>query len=130
MELFLRGRLGGLWPDRHSHAQRRTLGDRQRRTDHGFFLYYVICAVHSPLTPDERFQGKSWIGPFGDCMMEFDWAVGRVMAKLDLLGVTGNTWLIVTSDNSGVSAGEPGEDKSIVTASTQKCSCIRRKPWT
>ncbi len=35
-------------------------------------------------------------------MMEFDWAVGLVMAKLDELGLADNTLLIVTSDNGGL----------------------------
>jgi|GEM_PF-42802 len=68
-----------------------------------FFLYYATCQVHGPFTPQEQFQGKSGIGALGDFVMEFDWMVGRVMAKLDELGLTENTLLIVTSDNGGLS---------------------------
>ncbi len=102
----------GVWESRRpDHEIGATLADRvdafiQRHADRPFFLYYATCAVHSPLTPDDRFQGTSGIGPFGDFVMEFDWAVGRVMAKLDSLDLTNNTLLIVTSDNGGLSPGE------------------------
>ncbi len=84
-----------------------TLADRVdafigQHHDRPFFLYYATCAVHTPHTPDQRFLGKSGLGNFGDFVMEFDWAVGRVMARLDELGLTENTLLIVTSDNGGL----------------------------
>jgi arylsulfatase A-like enzyme len=36
--------------------------------------------------------------------MEFDWAVGRVMDRLDQLGLAENTLFMVTSDNGGLPA--------------------------
>lgn len=69
--------------------------------DRPFFLYYPTCAIHLPLKPDPRFVGKSGIGPRGDYVMEFDWAVGRIMETIERLGLANNTLLIVTSDNGG-----------------------------
>jgi arylsulfatase A len=102
----------GTWEYRRPYNQiGATLADKvdafiEKHADQPFFLYYATCSVHSPLTPDPQFVGKSGIGPFGDFVMEFDWAVGRVMAKLEELGLTDNTLLIVTSDNGGLSNRE------------------------
>ena len=76
----------GAWESRRPpHEIGATLADKvdafiERNADRPFFLYYTTGAVHSPLTPDARFQGKSGMGLFGDFVMEFEWAVGRVMA--------------------------------------------------
>ncbi len=75
----------------------------EQNAEKPFFLYYATCQVHEPFTPQEQFQGKSGIGALGDFVMEFDWMVGRVMAKLNELGLTENTLLIITSDNGGLS---------------------------
>jgi arylsulfatase A-like enzyme len=64
-----------------------------------FFLYYPATNVHVPHTPHPRFKGKSRVGAYGDSVVEFDWAVGEVMAELDRQGIADNTLLIVTSDN-------------------------------
>jgi arylsulfatase A len=99
------------WPKRRpGHEIGATLADRvdaflQTHADRPFFLYYATCTVHSPFTPDQRFEGKSGHGSFADFVMEFDWAVGRVMDKLDELGLAENTLLIVTSDNGGLPPG-------------------------
>lgn len=69
--------------------------------DEPFFMYYPTTGVHWPLTPNERFKGKSEVGVYGDFTVEFDWAVGEIMKTLDSLGIADNTLLIVTSDNGG-----------------------------
>lgn len=69
--------------------------------DKPFFLYYPTTNIHSPRTPNERFQGKSQAGVYGDFVVEFDWAVGEVSRTLDELGLAGNTLVAVTSDNGG-----------------------------
>ncbi|MDE0623771.1 MAG: arylsulfatase [Bryobacterales bacterium] len=71
------------------------------RRDVPFFLYYPTTNVHWPRTPNERFQGKSQAGLYGDFVVEFDWAVGEVTRELDELGLTDNTLVVLTSDNGG-----------------------------
>lgn len=66
-----------------------------------FFLYYPTTNIHFPLTPNERFQGNSDAGTYGDFILEFDWAVGEILHTLDELDLTRNTLLILTSDNGG-----------------------------
>ncbi|MEX2579553.1 MAG: sulfatase-like hydrolase/transferase [Verrucomicrobiales bacterium] len=70
--------------------------------DEPFFLYLPTCAIHTPHVPDPRFAGKSEVGAHGDCVMEFDWTVGEVMAALDRLGAAEDTLLVVASDNGGL----------------------------
>ncbi len=64
-----------------------------------FFMYYAATNIHFPVTPHERFQGKSNAGPYGDFIVEFDWAVGEILATLDRLNLADNTIVVVTSDN-------------------------------
>jgi arylsulfatase A len=42
------------------------------------------------------------MGPRGDCIVEFDWTVGQVIAVLERLGVADDTLVIVCSDNGPV----------------------------
>ena len=42
------------------------------------------------------------MGPRGDAIAQFDWAVGEVLATLDRLGLAKTTLVLVTSDNGPV----------------------------
>ncbi|MCH7226174.1 arylsulfatase [Haloferula sp. A504] len=64
-----------------------------------FFLYLPLTSPHTPITPSERFQGKSHLGPYGDFLMETDWVVGEVMTELDERKLAEDTLLIFTTDN-------------------------------
>ncbi len=67
-----------------------------------FFLYFATHDIHVPRVPNQRFVGKSGMGPRGDAILEFDWSVGEVLKTLDSLKLTDNTIVIVTSDNGPV----------------------------
>jgi len=73
----------------------------EQNKDGPFFLYLPTTNIHFPLTPNERFIGKSGIGKYGDFVAEFDWTVGQVLKTLDDLNMRENTLIIVTSDNGG-----------------------------
>lgn len=64
-----------------------------------FFLHFVPPMPHQPYVPAKQFQGKSGIGIYGDYIMEFDWAVGRIMNALERNKLLDNTIIIFTSDN-------------------------------
>ena len=64
-----------------------------------FFLVHSTQAVHLPSFPAEQFKGKTEAGPHGDFIFQFDAIVGRLLAKLDELGVAENTLVMVSSDN-------------------------------
>lgn len=64
-----------------------------------FFLFHSLQAVHLPSFPGKDFQGKTEAGPHGDFIFEFDHVLGQLLQKLETLGLTDNTLVIVTSDN-------------------------------
>jgi arylsulfatase A-like enzyme len=73
-----------------------------------FFLYLAFTSPHTPIVPTPQWQGKSGLGPYGDFVMETDWAVGQVLEALDRSGLAGNTMVVFTSDNGcSPAAGVP-----------------------
>lgn len=78
--------------------------ERQKENpkDKPFFLYFAAHEPHVPRVPHPRFAGKTLMGPRGDAIAQFDWAVGEVMDTLDRLKLADNTLVILTSDNGPV----------------------------
>jgi arylsulfatase A-like enzyme len=70
--------------------------------DKQFFLYFATHDIHVPRVPAPRFAGKSGLGPRGDAILEFDWSVGEIVRKIEELGISKNTIIIVSSDNGPV----------------------------
>ena len=70
--------------------------------DQPFFLFFASQDIHVPRIAHERFQGKSSLGPRGDCILQLDWCVGELMKCLDRLNLAANTLVIFTSDNGPV----------------------------
>lgn len=64
-----------------------------------FFLFLTLPSPHTPLVPSKEWQGKSSIGPYGDYVMETDWAVGQVLKAIDRADLRSNTIAIFASDN-------------------------------
>ena len=67
-----------------------------------FFLYYAMNQPHVPRTPNQRFVGKSGMGPRGDVILEADWCIGEFIGTLKKEGVFDNTLIIFSSDNGPV----------------------------
>ncbi|MFM9059901.1 MAG: sulfatase-like hydrolase/transferase [Planctomycetaceae bacterium] len=67
-----------------------------------FFLFLASHDLHVPRVPHPRFRGATTMGPRGDCIVEFDWTVGQVVAALERLGIAQQTLVIVCSDNGPV----------------------------
>ncbi len=67
-----------------------------------FFLYFATTHIHHPFTPAPRFMRTSEAGRYGDFIHELDWMVGEILTTLDEEGLTGNTLVILTSDNGGM----------------------------
>lgn len=70
--------------------------------DHPFFLFFASQDIHVPRVAHERFQGKSRLGPRGDCILQFDWCVGELIKTLDRLQLADNTLVVLCSDNGPV----------------------------
>lgn len=64
-----------------------------------FFIYLAHPMPHVPLAVSDKFAGKSRQGAYGDVMMELDWSVGQILAKLEEEGLSDNTLVILTADN-------------------------------
>jgi Arylsulfatase A and related enzymes len=69
---------------------------------HPFFLYFASGDPHVPRDPNQRFVGKSGMGPRGDAILQLDWSVGQILQTLERLGLKNNTMVIFTSDNGPV----------------------------
>jgi arylsulfatase A len=70
--------------------------------DRPFFLYFASQDIHVPRIAHERFQGKTTLGPRGDCIVQLDWCVGELMKTLDRLGLAEKTLIVFCSDNGPV----------------------------
>ena len=70
--------------------------------DNPFFLLYSFHDIHVPRMPNEKFIGKTKMGPRGDAIAQVDWVVGEVVAELQALGLEENTLILFTSDNGPV----------------------------
>jgi len=66
-----------------------------------FLLYHAFAHVHTPLATAPRHRGKSSHGPYGDTVLELDYAVGEILAALEREGVADNTLVYFTSDHGG-----------------------------
>eukprot|EP00058_Branchiostoma_floridae_P020948 XP_002606438.1 hypothetical protein BRAFLDRAFT_67690 [Branchiostoma floridae] len=79
-----------------------------------FLLEVSFSNVHTALFPYKEFRGKSRHGLYGDSVEEMDWSVGVVMATLERLGLTDNTFVYFTSDNGGhIESGDDGGSNGI-----------------
>lgn len=71
----------------------------EERPDQPFFLFHSTQAVHLPSIPAPAWQGSTDAGPHGDFIAQMDDIVGTLVDKLEELGLSENTLVIVTSDN-------------------------------
>lgn len=103
---YMKGGGKALWRDEDiadsitAHAIRFMNACQQAGTP--FFMYLCTNDIHVPRMPHERFRGKSPMGLRGEAILSLDDTVGAITAELDRLGITGNTLLIITSDNGPV----------------------------
>jgi len=71
----------------------------QEKTDQPFFLYFAYPAPHAPIIPNDKFDGKSKAGPYGDLVVETDDSIGQLLAALKESGQADNTIVIFSADN-------------------------------
>src|SRR4029077_406290 len=71
----------------------------ERNRDRPFFLYFAHAMPHKPLACSESFYKKSGAGLYGDALVELDWSVGKVLARLKELGLDERTLVFFSSDN-------------------------------
>jgi arylsulfatase A-like enzyme len=101
---FMTGGRSALWVDEDMADTITSKAVRfiKENKDNPFFLYFATHDIHVPRVPNQRFSGKSGMGPRGDAIIEFDWSVGEIIKTVHDLDLDRNTLIIVTSDNGPV----------------------------
>ncbi|KPM47969.1 sulfatase-like hydrolase/transferase [Jiulongibacter sediminis] len=101
---FMKGGKSALWTDETMYEiflnEVYSFIDANRQKP--FFLYYGLHEPHVPRVPNEKFVGKSGMGPRGDAILEADYCVGQLLDKLGKDGLLENTLIIFSSDNGPV----------------------------
>ena len=101
---YMSGGKSALWVDENiaSVITGKAVKFIEQNKDKPFFLYFATHEIHVPRVPNQRFVGKSGMGPRGDAILEFDWSVGEILKTIDNLKLSDKTVIIVTSDNGPV----------------------------
>ncbi len=73
--------------------------DRAHDADKPFFVWYNATRMHVWTRLKEESRGRTGIGLYPDGMVEHDDMVGKVLKKLDDLGIADNTIVIYSTDN-------------------------------
>jgi len=86
-----------------SYIEQATLDYLEEAASHPdtpFFINTNFMKVHQPNLPAPEFEHQSLSKTkFADSIVEFDTRVGRIMDKLDELGLADNTLVFLTTDN-------------------------------
>jgi arylsulfatase len=69
------------------------------KADNPFFLWYNTTAMHFRTHPAEKNRGKSGQGDYNDVMVAHDENIGRMLDKLDELGIADDTIVMYSTDN-------------------------------
>jgi arylsulfatase A-like enzyme len=73
--------------------------ERTVKDDKPFFLWWNSTRMHVFTHLREEAEGKTGLGIYADGMVEHDAHVGRLLKKLDELGIADNTIVVYSTDN-------------------------------
>jgi arylsulfatase A-like enzyme len=73
--------------------------DRCHKDGKPFFPWYNTTAMHFRTHSAEKHKGKSGQGDYNDVMVVHDENIGRMLAKLDELGIADDTIVMYSTDN-------------------------------
>jgi arylsulfatase A-like enzyme len=101
---YMKGGMAALWRDEDFadifvKKAEKFITDNKRSP---FFLFFSTHDIHVPRLANERFVGKSGMGPRGDVLLQLDWTVREIYKVLDENNLLKNTLIIFTSDNGQV----------------------------
>jgi arylsulfatase A len=70
-----------------------------KRGEKPYFLYFALPAPHAPIIPNDKFDGKSKAGAYGDFVYEIDHACGQLLEAVKKSGGADRTIVIFSADN-------------------------------
>jgi arylsulfatase len=73
--------------------------DRVHKESKPFFVWYNTSAMHFRTHCAKKHEGKSGQGFYNDVMVAHDENIGKMLAKLDELGIADNTIVMYSTDN-------------------------------
>jgi arylsulfatase len=73
--------------------------DKAHKEDKPFFLWYNTSAMHFRTHVADKHRGKSGQGDYNDVMVAHDENIGRMLDKLDELGIAEDTIVMYSTDN-------------------------------
>jgi arylsulfatase len=73
--------------------------DRAKQADKPFFMWFNTTRMHVWTHLKKESDGKTGIGLYPDGMVEHDGMVGRILQKVDDLGIADNTIVMYSTDN-------------------------------
>ncbi len=73
--------------------------DKAAKKDQPFFVWFNTTRMHVFTHLKKSSQGKTGLGVYPDGMVEHDGHVGKLLDKLDQLGITDNTIVVYSTDN-------------------------------
>ena len=85
--------------DEEFHEAAMDFIDRAHQQKKPFFVWYNATRMHVWTRLKKESQGRTGIGLYPDGMVEHDEMVGKVLQKLDDLGIADNTIVIYSTDN-------------------------------
>jgi arylsulfatase len=85
--------------DEEFHGAAMDFIDRAHAAKKPFFVWYNSTRMHVWTRLKKESEGRTGIGLYPDGMVEHDDMVGRVLAKLEELGIADNTIVIYSTDN-------------------------------
>jgi len=77
----------------------KAIGFIEKNKEEPFLLYLAHTMLHVVVDASPEFKGKSKNGLYGDAAEELDFHTGRLLDKIDELGLRENTLVLFTSDN-------------------------------
>jgi arylsulfatase A-like enzyme len=93
--------------------------DKAHKNGTPFFLWYNTTRMHFRTHCASKHKGKSGQGDYNDVMVAHDENIGRMLAKLDELGIADDTIVMYSTDNGPTTtAGRMAASRHIVAKRT------------
>ncbi|NTU78130.1 MAG: arylsulfatase [Chloroflexales bacterium] len=73
--------------------------DEAHQAEQPFFLWYNTTGMHFRTHVADKHRGKSGQGDYNDVMVAHDESIGRMLARLDELGIAEDTIVMYSTDN-------------------------------